>query len=394
MEKKKVNNKNIKSRKKSPKKDYFVYECLSALIVTVILFAVSFLSLIGKDREYSENENRYLTTKPQFSWSSLMDGKFMDDAEAYLSDQFLLRDKLVSLRTNIDVFFGKRDINDVYIGKKHFLFEKPAELNEARLKKTTDAMNNLRANNQRINTYIAIAPNSTEIVKDYLPSNAPVTNQTEQINKIYQSLSGYTPIDLCGPLKKAQDPQELYYKTDHHWTSKAVDIAYAEIARGMGLDPAAYPYQNLPVTGSFQGTLSSSAGIFSAKDTISIPTSPSDVMYRVTYVEEERVTTSVFDQQKLNTKSKYEVFFGGNYPEVVIESSAPNEKVLMVVKDSYANSLIPLLIPHYKKIIVIDPRYYNGNIQDIIDTESVTDMLWLYNANTFLNDTSIAGKFS
>ena len=117
-------------------------------------------------------------------------------------------------------------------------------------------------------------------------------------------------------------------------------------------------------------------------------------MYRVTYVEEQRVTTTVFDQSKLNGKSKYEVFFGGNYPEVVIESSSANDKVLMVVKDSYANSLIPLLIPHYKKIIIIDPRYYNGNIQDIIDTESVTDMLWLYNANTFLNDTSIAGKFS
>ena len=78
----------------------------------------------------------------------------------------------------------------------------------------------------------------------------------------------------------------------------------------------------------------------------------------------------------------------------MIESSSANDKVLMVVKDSYANSLIPLLIPHYKKIIIIDPRYYNGNIQDIIDTESVTDMLWLYNANTFLNDTSITGKFS
>ena len=364
MEKKKVNSKNIKSRKKSQKKDYYVYECLSALIVTVILFAVSFLSLIGKDREYSENENRYLTTKPQFSWSSLMDGKFMDDTEAYLSDQ--LKNKA----------------------------QKPSEYNEARLKKTTDAMNNIRARNPGINTYIAIAPNSTEIVSAYLPSNAPVPSQTEQIKKIYGSLNGFTPIDLCTPLKSTNNPQDLYYRTDHHWTSAAVDIAYVEIAKKMGLDPASYQYRNLAVTDSFRGTLASSSGIFSAQDTISIPTCPSDVMYRVTYVEEERVTTSVFDPQKLNSKSKYEVFFGGNYPEVVIESSSANDKVLMVVKDSYANSLIPLLIPHYKKIIIIDPRYYNGNIQDIIDTESVTDMLWLYNANTFLNDTSIAGKFS
>ena len=101
----------------------------------------------------------------------------------------------------------------------------------------------------------------------------------------------------------------------------------------MNLENGSYEYKNLPVTNSFQGTLASSAGIFSAQDTISIPTCPSDVMYRVTYVEEERVTTTVFDQSKLNGKSKYEVFFGGNFAQVVIESNSPNDRVLMVVKD-------------------------------------------------------------
>ena len=394
MEKRKVNS-NIKQKRKVQKKmDYTKFECVSAFVVTVILFVVSLLSLIGKDREYSENENRYLTTKPVLSWSSLFDGKFMDDAESYLSDQFLLRDTLVSTRTNIDVFFGKREINGVYIGKKHFLFEKPSEFNEARVKKTTDAMNNLKARNESVNTYIAIAPNSSEILKDYLPSKAPVPDQTEQIKKIYANLPGYTPVDLCTPLKNAPNPQDLYYKTDHHWTANAVSLAYNEIKRTMNLENGSYEYKNLPVTNSFQGTLASSAGIFSAQDTISIPTCPSDVMYRVTYVEEERVTTTVFDQSKLNGKSKYEVFFGGNFAQVVIESNSPNDRVLMVVKDSYANSVIPLLIPHFKKIIIVDPRYYNDNIQNIIDSEGVTDCLWLYNANTFLNDTSIAGKFS
>lgn len=394
MEKRKVNSNIKKKRKVQKKKDYSKYECISAFIVTVILFLVSLLSLAGKDREYSENENRYLTTKPALSWSSLFDGKFMDDAEAYLSDQFLLRDKLVSTRTNIDVFFGKREINDVYIGKKHFLFEKPSAYNDARVKKTTDAMNNLKARNEGVNTYIAIAPNSSEILKDYLPSKAPVPDQTEQIKKIYQSLPGYTSVDLCTPLKNSSTPQDLYYKTDHHWTASAVSIAYNEIKRTMDLESGTYEYKNLPVTNSFQGTLASSAGIFSAKDTISIPTCPSDTMYRVTYVEEQRVTTTVFDQSKLNGKSKYEVFFGGNYAQVVIETNSSSERVLMVVKDSYANSLIPLLIPHFKKIIVVDPRYYNDNIQNIIDSEGVTDCLWLYNCNTFLNDTSIAGKLS
>ena len=210
MEKLKVNSNIKKKRKVQKKMDYTKFECVSAFVVTVILFVVSLLSLIGKDREYSENENRYLTTKPVLSWSSLFDGKFMDDAESYLSDQFLLRDTLVSTRTNIDVFFGKREINGVYIGKKHFLFEKPSEFNEARVKKTTDAMNNLKARNESVNTYIAIAPNSSEILKDYLPSKAPVPDQTEQIKKIYANLPGYTPVDLCTPLKNAPNPQDLY----------------------------------------------------------------------------------------------------------------------------------------------------------------------------------------
>jgi hypothetical protein len=78
----------------------------------------------------------------------------------------------------------------------------------------------------------------------------------------------------------------------------------------------------------------------------------------------------------------------------MIETNAPSDRVLMVVKDSYANSLIPLLIPHFKTIVVVDPRYYTDNVQEIIEREEVTDILWLYNANTFLNDTSIYGKFN
>ena len=117
-------------------------------------------------------------------------------------------------------------------------------------------------------------------------------------------------------------------------------------------------------------------------------------MYRVTYVDEGKTCNTVFDQTKLLEKSKYDVFFGGNYSQILIETNSQSDRVLMVVKDSYANSLIPLLIPHFKTIIVVDPRYYNDNVQGIIEREEVTDILWLYNVNTFLNDTSISGKFN
>ena len=384
----------VRNTKRVTKPDFTGFEFISAMAVTLLLILVSVFSIAGKDREYSENENRNLAQKPAVTLSSIMDGKFMEDMETYLSDQFVMRDTLVSIRTDLDVFIGKREINGVYIGKKHFLFEKPSAYNEDRIKKTTDTMNGISAQNGEIRSYVAIVPNSSEILSDYMPSNAPSQNQLEQVGKVYSSLNGYTCIDLFTPLKNAEDPAALYYKTDHHWTSEAVDIAYRKIATDMGLDANAYQYKELAVTNSFQGTLASSSGIFSAKDTISIPTCPENIMYRVTYVEEGRTCNTVFDQTKLLEKSKYDVFFGGNFSQIMIETNSESDRVLMVVKDSYANSLIPLLIPHFKTIIVIDPRYYTGNVQEIIEREEVTDILWLYNVNTFLNDTSIYGKFN
>lgn len=376
------------------KPNHNLYEFISAAAVIFLLFMASLLTFAGKDREYSENENRTLASKPVFSFTSITDGKFMDDTDAYLSDQFVFRDALVKTRTNIDVFLGKREINGVYIGKKHYLFEEPSVYNETRVRKTINTMNGISVKYGEIRSYVAIAPNSTEIITDYLPANAPVQNQTEQIGKVYSLLNGYTCIDICTPLKNAENPEDLYYKTDHHWTADAVDIAYRRICESMQLDANAYQYNKLAVTNEFQGTLASSSGIFSASDTIYVPTCPSDIMYRVSYVNEGKTCTTVFDQSKLQEKSKYDVFFGGNFAQVIIETNSSSDRVLMVIKDSYANSLIPLLIPHFKTIVVVDPRYYSDNLNQIIEREEVTDILWVYNANTFLNDTSISGKLS
>ena len=388
------NNNNERKTKKVTKQDYNLYALISALLATILLFTLSILSITGEDREYSENENRYLASKPVISFSAIKDGRFMQDADSYISDQFVFRDSLVSTRTKIDVFFGKREINGVYIGKHHFLFEKPAAYNEERIEKTAKTMNELRGNNKKLNHYVAIAPNASEILSNYLPMNAPSQNQTGQIKRFYANLNGFKCIDLCTPLKESKEPEKLYYKTDHHWTADAANIAFKEIASALKLDSKAYKYKNLAVTNSFQGTLASSSGIFSAKDTIYIPAVAPEVPYTVTYVNENKVTRSVYDEKKLSEKSKYDVFFGGNFSEVIIESESKSDKVLMVIKDSYANSLLPMLIPYYKKIVIVDPRYYTENIQHTIEKEDVADILWLYNANTFLNDTSISEKFS
>lgn len=366
---------------------------LAALLITVMLLVFSVLSVAGKDREYSENENRYLSGKPQFSASSVLDGKFMKDTESYLSDQFFGRDSFVKTRTNIDIFLGKKEINDVYIGKRHFLFEKPAAYDEERVGKTLEAVNELTEEMSGIHSYMAIAPDASEVLDNLMPRNAPTQNQTEQIETIYSQLPNLQPIDLCAPLKAAEEQTSLYYRTDHHWTASAAHIAFEQIAAAMALDTTGYTYTDMAVTNTFQGTLASSSGVFSAKDTIYITVPEPEVATLVSYVQEKEKTASMFDSSKLEEKSKYDVFFGGNYAQINIETDSASERTLLIVKDSYANCVVPMLTPYFKNIIMVDPRYYMEDIRATIEKEGVTDILWLYNANTFLNDTSIAERF-
>ena len=356
----------------------------------VVLLAVG--SLIAKDREYSANENRYLAGRPALSLSSITSGKFMEDTEAYLSDQFLGRDLLVRTRAGVDRFVGKREVNGVYIGKDHFLFEKPSVWDDERMTRTLNTINLVTAKSGDIRSYMALAPNATELLKNYLPTGAPVTNQTRQIAAVYKNLHHVQCVDLVTPLKAVSDPTLLYYRTDHHWTATAAEVAFREIATAMGLVPDAVSYKTMPVTNSFQGTMASTSGIFKASDTISITVPEKEQKFVVTYVNEDKKTSTLFDASKLKEKSQYDVFFGGNFAEVRIDTGAASERVLLVIKDSYANCVIPMLTPYFKTIVLVDPRYYNDNLPDTIAKEGVTDLLWLYNVNTFLNDTSIGDK--
>ena len=112
--------------------------------------------------------------------------------------------------------------------------------------------------------------------------------------------------------------------------------------------------------------------------------------YYVTYSDSTQRICSLYQSECLNVKDKYTVFFGGNHPKVEISTTANNERVLLLFKDSYANSFVQFLTPYYQKIIMIDPRYYYDSLDSILTSEGVTDVLFLYSADTFLRDTALA----
>ena len=109
----------------------------------------------------------------------------------------------------------------------------------------------------------------------------------------------------------------------------------------------------------------------------------------INYVDEQKKSASFYDTEQLKTRDKYALFFDGNHAQVKISTPTETNHTLLVLKDSYANSLVPFLAPHYRKIIMVDPRYYYGDLEELIQVENVQEVLYLYNANTFFADTSL-----
>ena len=117
-------------------------------------------------------------------------------------------------------------------------------------------------------------------------------------------------------------------------------------------------------------------------DTIKIP-----VLAGKVQVTADGRDIGMFDMNALKEKDKYRVFFGGNYGITDIKSGS-NDRKLVVVKDSFANCFVPLLTEDYGEIVMIDMRYFSGNIDMI--AKDADEILFLYELSNFAEDSNIA----
>ena len=102
------------------------------------------------------------------------------------------------------------------------------------------------------------------------------------------------------------------------------------------------------------------------------------------------ITYSLYDYPSLTTKSKYNIFFGGNHALVKIATRQNTGKRILVVKDSYAHCFVPFLLKEFDQIDMLDIRYYNQKLSELIEEGKYTDFLFLYNASGFAEDTGIS----
>ena len=381
-------------RTQQKQKNRFIRITTLVLFAAIIILADIFL-LADHNRQFSERENRVLAKPPVLTASNIISGKYMTKAESFVSDQFFLRDGWITYKLNTDKLLGKKESNGVYLGKQGYLIEQAKKPAEEDFERNLDAIRDFalrHAGDQNI--VMTVIPNAVCVLRHLLPPGAPSIDQEEILRKISDTLgSGLHFVDLTQDLM-AHRTEYIFYKSDHHWTSLGARYAFEALCPSLGITDPVLSYTKYEATDRFSGTLASASGASNVRDVIDLYVPDSDIQYVVEYVGESRKTATMYSSSALDTNNQYEVFLGGNHPLIRIRTTAANKKNLLLIKDSYANAFVQFLLPHFGSIYIVDPRYYSDDLDQLVTTSEISDILFLYNVNTFVEDNSIAGALT
>ncbi len=359
---------------------------VSIFLAFIGLFFI--VNLITLDKEFSQQENRYLQQKPEFSFSDLASGKFTGSYEKYTTDQFALRDQWITLKAASELTVAKRRNNGVYLCAGETLIEPFTAPTTSVLDANMTAVNAL-TEKLDVPVYFGLIPDKSLLSAGLLPDGAPNDSESQVIDYCY-GLSGAENVDLLSPLS-AHAGDGIFYRTDHHWTSLGAYWGHTAVLSAMGLTPGELSgYSHTTVSDSFYGTTYSSSGFSWVKpDTVETYVDAPEGLKIVNYPQGSPVEGKLYDESFLDKKDKYSYFMGGNSPLQQITTGNADAPSLLIVRDSYTDSMIPFLLEHFSEIHVLDLRYYRASVADYVAENSIDSVLVLYSVKNFCTDSNL-----
>ena len=370
--------------------------------ITCVLFflVIAFFSLgtlFSPKEEFNEIENRWLAKKPiKFNLSSYLDKSYTKSYENYINDNFIMRTKMVSMKYDVERFQGKSQINDV-IKLNDQLIQRFYVDNYSITDNNTENLVKFSQKYPNLTINFMLAPTAQAIFTSEIPAAVNITSQKTYINYCFKRLTGsnITNINILGSVAEAKKDY-IYFRTDHHWTSYGAYLGYTDMANKLNFTPLSLADFSIEYASNvFKGTLYSL--------TLDEGITPDVINYYYRGENQPKTKVKVFDgrdykeynsvffREYLDKKDKYMTYLGGNFPLVEITSDVKSEKSLLLIKDSYANALVPFLIHHYSKITIIDPRFLNGGIENLTNPENYTDIIYVGNVMSFANEESLNG---
>ncbi len=340
-------------------------------ILSVVILLASIAFFIMPDRKYSEAENRNLQLAPDMTTDAIISGEFSDAFGSYFADQFPLRDSFVAIKAYLELLQGKRENNRVIYAENDTLVAR-GDITENRMSDNFAAISDFAVRNS-IDLTVAALPRSIDVFTERLPADYPVQDDHTvwEDYKSKASTHSFKTADLYDILCESNE----YYRTDHHYTTKGAYLTYKTL--GDYLDYKPLPEDSFrieTVTNSFCGTSMRSSGFYLAKkDSIKLYRYDSDTEYDITA---DGQNIGLYDPSKLDTADKYAVFLGGNHARVDISKSEQGRRKLLIIRDSFADSIAPFLAIHFD-IIMVDLRYFTDNLSNIVLEEDVDKVLIL-----------------
>lgn len=397
-----------KTEKRQAKQASVKGSLITAAAFLIVVFGFGAAGVLSPDRSFSDMENRTLAQKPEFSFERLKNGEFTADIEKYMSDQIFLKDQLVGVRTAADRMLMKSYLNGVYFGSDGYYlqdFQPNAELVRNNIAKLGEFAQKL---GDQVEMDLLLAPNAVCVLEDKLPLFSKSQPQEDIISLVERELDKkITFISPVDKMKVDQHKDSFYYRTDHHWTATGAEFAYIQLMQGIGESVPKAEYQSDKLE-DFYGTLYSKAPASDAQaDTLelpvqrdnkitvkyTIPKGDHDVPKECKEVDGIMTKKGLMAAEPQSTKDKYASLMGGNFALCEIETQGELDQRVLIIKDSYANAMLPYLCSKYQHISVIDLRYYHmeeQTVSEYVKDKGIERVIGIYNVDFLNSDNNFA----
>jgi hypothetical protein len=364
----------------------------SLLLITPLVLTL--LSVIKEpDKSFSEWENRELAKFPPITAKAVFSGEWGQDFESFLTDRFCFRDGFTKLKRALDSALLIKENGGVYI-TENSLFDIPDTPNAEYIENNISAINTFCKNNE-LDATLILVPSKASLYEENLPPLAPRTEEKELISKIYEQVE-IDSVDMY-EVFSGRDMSDVFYDTDHHWTSFGAELAYRAWQKSNT------DYERVVVSESFLGTLTSRSQDASVSPDVMEKATAGEVFECEIFNGRENIKyPSMYFDEYLSKKDKYSYFLGTNQPLVTLwNKEATSKKTLLIFKDSFAHSFVQY-VTDFETVILVDLRYSPSALLSRLAEIAPDEVLFLQSFDTFstqnnlilLNNLKLFGTFS
>lgn len=366
-----------------------IFIILAAMFIVVLSLA----TIILPNADILYEENRKAVSMPHLSMDVLADGSYGEQFSSHINDNVALRQFWIKTKCFADeMIMMKTEENGILIGKEARLFAKDFKGygSDIRLDRNIDEITAF-ASKSDIPVSVMIIPSAASINPEKLPAHAPQEPEAEKISEINNRLSGVCRVVDLFPVLTEHNTEYIYYRNDHHWTTLGAYYAYNELAESLGKDAAYYDWKNAKETDGFFGTNYAKSRYFKAEPD-KIMNFPSDTTISIKRVSgdaefEEEKQTPLINEDKLAGYDKYSAFLDGNNAYSVISGNGTGR--ILIVKDSFANCLVPFMADDFEQIGIVDYRNYSYGLRKLAEKEHYDNILIVYSYAALETDSRV-----